>query len=305
VESVTAGLERVGRDASEMSAATDGTAAASEQVLRSVRAVSEQVKSFEALAVNNASAATEIAASVEQVAVTAEKTAVVADSSASSIEQLSQAAQRVAQGAEQISALAASTAGASTQLDNSARRIANVIEGARQHSDRVVAAAREGGSTVARSIEGMKSIRLAMMESSGVIKEMGKKSEDIGDIVQTINLIADRTNLLSLNASIEAARAGEHGRGFAVVAEEIRALAPERIVVSPGPCTPTEAGGSVELLRPPGPTVPPLGVSLGHQALRVAFGGSTVRSRRVMHGNTVPVPPEGNGISYLKIPVKA
>src|SRR5204863_8416885 len=71
---------------------------------------------------------------------------------------------------------------------------------------------------------GMAGIRQAMQESSSVIKEMGKRSEEIGDIVQTINLIADRTNLLSLNASIEAARAGEHGRGFAVVAEEIRAL---------------------------------------------------------------------------------
>lgn len=77
---------------------------------------------------------------------------------------------------------------------------------------------------------------------------------------------------------------------------EIRALAPTRIVVSPGPCTPTEAGVSVELIRTLGPEIPTLGVCLGHQAIGEAFGGKTVRAKRVMHGKTAPVRHGGAGL---------
>ena len=78
--------------------------------------------------------------------------------------------------------------------------------------------------------------------------------------------------------------------------EEIRAMMPSRIVVSPGPCTPREAGVSVELIRALGPEVPTLGVCLGHQAIGEAFGGRTIRARRVMHGKTAPVRHTGAGV---------
>jgi anthranilate synthase component II len=76
----------------------------------------------------------------------------------------------------------------------------------------------------------------------------------------------------------------------------VRALAPSAIVVSPGPCTPTEAGVSVELIREMGATTPILGVCLGHQSIGEAYGGRVVRAGRMMHGKTSPVAHQRAGI---------
>ena len=85
-------------------------------------------------------------------------------------------------------------------------------------------------------------------------------------------------------------------RNDALSVDEVRELEPERIVVSPGPCTPREAGISVELIRELGPSIPVLGVCLGHQAIGEAFGGRTVRASHLMHGKTATVLHRGEGL---------
>ena len=77
---------------------------------------------------------------------------------------------------------------------------------------------------------------------------------------------------------------------------EIEALQPERIVVSPGPCTPTEAGVSLAVIAHFAGKLPILGVCLGHQSIGQAFGGDVVRARQVMHGKTSPVFHEDKGV---------
>jgi anthranilate synthase/aminodeoxychorismate synthase-like glutamine amidotransferase len=85
-------------------------------------------------------------------------------------------------------------------------------------------------------------------------------------------------------------------RNDRVTVEEIRGLHPERIVISPGPCTPREAGVSNDVIRAFAGEVPILGVCLGHQCIAHAFGGKVVRAGRLMHGKTSEIVHDGRGV---------
>ena len=90
-------------------------------------------------------------------------------------------------------------------------------------------------------------------------------------------------------------------RNDEVSTEEIPALHPDRIVVSPGPCTPNEAGVSLEVIEKAPAGVPVLGVCLGHQAIGQAYGGKVVRSKEPVHGKTARILHDGEGV-YRELP---
>ena len=85
-------------------------------------------------------------------------------------------------------------------------------------------------------------------------------------------------------------------RNDALTVDEIEALRPERIVISPGPCTPAEAGISLDVVRRLGARIPILGVCLGHQSIGEAYGARVVRGRRLMHGKVSPVAHAGTAL---------
>lgn len=206
--------------------AIEETASAVEEMDNSISGVARGAENLSQSAADTSSSILQMTASIERIAENADIFSETAHDTASSVEEMISTVKQIAESLDNLSASSDAIATSIEEVNATTRDIERLAGESVGLAEAVMTNASEKGMNASNAAtEGMENIRKSVTGLSDVINLLGKKTEDIGKILNVIDNVADQTNLLALNAAILASKAGEHGKGFTIVADEIKSLA--------------------------------------------------------------------------------
>jgi len=219
-------VREIKKSAQDSAEAVSSVSASVSEMSASIQSIAENAESLSTSAEETSSAIIEMNASNQEVAGHTNELTMSVEAVTSSVSEMIASILEVADHVEGLSAAAEQTSASAIQIESAVRDVEQTAQESAKLSQQVFREAQDIGATSIReTIHAMDGIKNAVSHYSSLVTRLGQRSQEIGKILGVIVDVAEKTNLLALNASILAAQAGEQGKGFSVVAEEIKGLA--------------------------------------------------------------------------------